>query len=226
MKFLLADDDAISRMAVVDLLENLKKAEIEQVTDGMMAQQFLMNTNEPYLCIFDVRMPGLNGLELLRWMRACPEFLGWPVMLITSQNDMGTVQEAARLRVDGYVIKPAGMESVQRITQTVEKFTTQLLDRPNQTCAKLNITASRYSQYIASLAQQIQTLVRDWDSQDPNTLNCSIDACKTASTTLGCQQLQLVLAEAAKKPDPRMRRAIAMSMQGVLTQYRRYAAKA
>jgi two-component system chemotaxis response regulator CheY len=225
MQFLVADDDTISRMAVVDLLENVRGAVVEQVNDGLAAQKYLMNALEPCICVLDVRMPGLSGIKLLEWIRSSPDFLGWPVLLITSQNDKDTVQEAARLRVDGYVIKPAGLESVQRLSQTAERFAGQLLERPAQTCARLNITAARYSQYIASFAQQMQHLMRDWGAPGftADALSGAIDACRTAGMTLGCNQLQLVLSKAAQDPDPRHKRAIAMAMQGVISQYRRYA---
>jgi DNA-binding response OmpR family regulator len=67
-----------------------------------------LQTNTPDLVILDVMMPGMNGLEVLRSVRASPRTAAMPVVLFTALSDARTRAEARRLGASGYVVKGAG----------------------------------------------------------------------------------------------------------------------
>ena len=70
MQVLIADDDMISRMALVDVLSAMDSVKISQADSGDKAWQMLLDGFQPDLCCFDVRMPGISGLELFRRLPA------------------------------------------------------------------------------------------------------------------------------------------------------------
>jgi DNA-binding response OmpR family regulator len=64
--------------------------------------------NTPDLIIADVMMPEMNGLELLRAIRANPESAGVTVVVFSALSDERTREEARRLGANGYVVKGTG----------------------------------------------------------------------------------------------------------------------
>lgn len=72
-------------------------------SNGQDAFDFL-RINEIDLVILDIYMPGINGTQLLRKMRA--EGIKCAVIIITAATEMATVHDALRLGVIDYLIKP------------------------------------------------------------------------------------------------------------------------
>ena len=68
------------------------------------------------LIILDVYMPQMNGLELLRMLRA--EGVDSDVIMVTSANDAETIEALMRLGVTDYLIKPFGLERFQLALDT------------------------------------------------------------------------------------------------------------
>lgn len=71
--------------------------------DGISAMEFL-RANTVHLAILDVFMPRISGMELLRQIRA--EKLPVEVIMVTAANDSATLNEALRLGIIDYLVKP------------------------------------------------------------------------------------------------------------------------
>jgi two-component system response regulator YesN len=69
------------------------------------------------LILSDIRMPNMNGLELLRWLRntasANPKLLRTKVIFLSGYGDFGYAQEALRLGAIDYLLKPADLEEIE-----------------------------------------------------------------------------------------------------------------
>ena len=66
MRILIADDSSLFRERIKDLFKSLNNVEIiGEASDGNEAIQFIED-NSPDLVLLDIRMPGLNGIEVLR----------------------------------------------------------------------------------------------------------------------------------------------------------------
>lgn len=104
MKCLVVDDSAITRRILVNSLRSIGFNEIVEAGDGKQALNLCDTTVDVVLT--DWNMPGMAGVELVRAIRANPEFNALPVLLITSRNGKEDVVEAANAGIDGYIVKP------------------------------------------------------------------------------------------------------------------------
>ncbi len=106
MKILLADDDKIERTALCELIGAQPNLEIFQVEDGQAALDALCDGLKPDLCIFDIRMPKINGIELLQRMRRDPLLRSLKVVMTSATRDRDTILVLAKLQLTGYLLKP------------------------------------------------------------------------------------------------------------------------
>ena len=109
-RILVADDSAVARHL---LKQSLKDAgyRVKVAKDGTEAIQLLENTTFD-LVLLDNLMPGANGPDVLRKMRAMDAHKGVPVIMITAKSDMKDVEEAIAIGADDYVVKPPVMPIV------------------------------------------------------------------------------------------------------------------
>jgi DNA-binding response OmpR family regulator len=98
---LVVDDDAVVRDVVARYLER-DGFHVFQAGDGQRAQQ-LVGQSRPDLVVLDVMMPGLNGLDLCRWIR---DRHHTPVILLTARAEEADRIVGLELGADDYVTKP------------------------------------------------------------------------------------------------------------------------
>jgi CheY-like chemotaxis protein len=127
VKVLLVEDD---QEDAVLTLRALKKNNIEHkvyvVRDGAEALDFLFCTNKfakrdpqdlPQLMLLDIELPAMNGLEVLRRVRADDRTHQLPVVILSSSNEEQTIVESYKRGANSYVSKPTDfaqfMESVR-----------------------------------------------------------------------------------------------------------------
>jgi len=108
-KILLVEDDRVDAMTVKRALKDLKITNpMVHVNDGLEALDFLQkNENEiPCIILLDLNMPRMNGLELLRILKAHQVFKKIPVVVLTTSNAEKDKMESFMLSVAGYMLKP------------------------------------------------------------------------------------------------------------------------
>jgi len=125
---LIAEDDE-GHAALIK--KNLKRAgisnEIVHFKDGVEALDFLMGSNggEPhrksnsaYLLLLDIRMPKVDGVEVLRQVKQHEELRKMPVIMITTTDDPREVENCHTLGCSNYITKPIDYEKfVESIRQ-------------------------------------------------------------------------------------------------------------
>ncbi len=102
MKVLIADDDPIIRLDLRQMLEDLDYEVISEAGDGHLALQ-LAHDLRPDICILDVKMPGMDGIEVAG--QICHHGIA-PVVLLTAYSDKELIQRAQDAGVFGYLVKP------------------------------------------------------------------------------------------------------------------------
>jgi putative two-component system response regulator len=103
-RILLADDDPDSRLLVAEIL-SAQGAEMVAVSDGQEAVQ--QAAQAPFdLCILDIEMPKLNGLEACPRLRATAFTRDLPVLFLTAQTDEEIVERALAAGAMDYLNKP------------------------------------------------------------------------------------------------------------------------
>jgi CheY-like chemotaxis protein len=76
----------------------------------------------PDLIFLDVRMPKINGFEVLAWIRHRPRFHAIPVVLISSSSLPQDMDRAYFLGANAYVTKPAGFERLKWLLVSTTHF--------------------------------------------------------------------------------------------------------
>ena len=105
LKVLVVDDFATMRRIITGFLKELGFSNIQEADDGKTALPMLQ-ANKFDLMISDWNMPGMNGLDLLKAVRADANLAKLPVLLVTAEAKKEQIVEAAKAGVNGYVVKP------------------------------------------------------------------------------------------------------------------------
>lgn len=114
MKILLADDEEPCRQLLRDLFADEPAVELTMAANGAEAWWRLTEPARRFdLGIFDLRMPSVDGLELIERIRSSSALRSLPVILCTGINDRDTVERAARLAINHYIVKPYKPEGLR-----------------------------------------------------------------------------------------------------------------
>jgi len=117
---LIADDDDGHAFLVED---NLRRAGVNtpflRFCDGQEILDFLtgktqeprFDRNRPYLLLLDIRMPKVDGVAVLRHIKADPELHKLPVIILTTTDDPREVDRCHDLGCNVYMHKPVSYES-------------------------------------------------------------------------------------------------------------------
>ncbi len=106
MKILIADDEEIERTALRDILKGESGVEIIETIDGQDTLDVLCDGLNPDLCLIDIRMPRLDGLELMKRIRREPSLRHMKVVITSSNRDRSIIIALAQLNISGYLLKP------------------------------------------------------------------------------------------------------------------------
>lgn len=105
LSVLVVDDFSTMRRIVIGLLRERGIKKTFEADNGIHALQMLAN-NHVDMVISDWNMPEMNGLELLKAVRASPEHAHLPFLMITAEARKDNIVEAAHAGADGYIVKP------------------------------------------------------------------------------------------------------------------------
>jgi CheY-like chemotaxis protein len=122
IEILLAEDNsADAEMTLRALKRNNLANRVRWVKDGAEALEYLFGegTRPPKLVLLDIKMPKVDGIEVLRRLKADPATQKIPVVVMTSSNEDRDVVESYRLGVNSYIVKPVQFEA---FLETVAKI--------------------------------------------------------------------------------------------------------
>ncbi|MGM0592955.1 MAG: chemotaxis response regulator CheY [Pseudomonadota bacterium] len=105
IKILVVDDFSTMRRIIKNLLRDLGFNNTDEADDGTTALPKLQGGNFDLL-ITDWNMPGMQGIDLLKAVRADPKLANMPVMMVTAEQKKDQIIEAAKAGVNGYIVKP------------------------------------------------------------------------------------------------------------------------
>lgn len=110
MKVLIADDSAVQRRKIASYLKPLG-VEVMEAPDGAEAFDML-KAGRFELLITDWNMPRMDGLCLVKAVRAEAQLLDIPILMVTTENDPWSVTRAIRSGANEYLMKPFDDESL------------------------------------------------------------------------------------------------------------------
>jgi CheY-like chemotaxis protein len=108
------DDDGHAELISEGLIDSGVKNKIIRFSNGEEAWNFLsgtgggkvMDKSKNYLLLLDINMPVMDGMEVLRRMKADPELKELPVMMLTTTDDPREVEACYRIGCSVYITKP------------------------------------------------------------------------------------------------------------------------
>ncbi len=98
-------DDNEDNLQLTRVLLEYEGYTVRSATDAMEALAILRDCR-PSLILMDIQLPGMDGLELTRILRAMPELHGVPVVALTAYAMPGDEENARAAGCDGYITKP------------------------------------------------------------------------------------------------------------------------
>ena len=105
MKILVVDDFSTMRRIIKNLLRDLGFNNTIEADDGLTALPILQAGGIDFL-VTDWNMPGMQGIDLLKAVRANEKLSTIPVLMVTAETKREQIIVAAQAGVNGYVVKP------------------------------------------------------------------------------------------------------------------------
>ncbi|MDB5958764.1 MAG: response regulator [Massilia sp.] len=156
MKVLVVDDDVVSRMVLMHLVDSCGAYEIFEAEDGADAWAQLAGGLLPAICFCDLRMPRLSGMELLARVNAEPALAGMRFVLASAANDHATMAQASGMGAGGYLVKPFERDLVLAQLAGLAPNAMAAGESARATMARLGIDGVRLLAYLAGFGQQLE----------------------------------------------------------------------
>lgn len=140
---LLVEDNPDDQLLAVRALKRANKDnQVIVVEDGQQALNFLYgkDRNQPSreierlgVIILDLKLPKVDGLEVLKKVRSSPATNWLPVIMVTSSDEPGEVLEAYRLGANSYINKPVDFREFSKQMSLLAEYWLQVNKVPHYT---------------------------------------------------------------------------------------------
>lgn len=177
LKIIVAEDELITRMDMIEIIEEAGYTVVGQAGDGFEAIE-VCRRERPDLAIMDIKMPLLDGIKAAKIIKE--ENLAKCVILVTAYSDLELINEAKGVGVMSYLVKPIDEKSlipaieiafnkqseINDVKSELEIIQQKLEDRKIIEKAKgIIMTKRNYSEdesykFIRSLAMEKRTSIR------------------------------------------------------------------
>lgn len=125
---LVEDNPSDAELTLRALKKNNIASKILVVTDGAMALDFIFHTgayagrgpkNYPRIILLDLKMPKVNGIEVIRKIKSDKNTKSIPIVVLTSSEEEKDVTESYALGVNSYIVKPVEFDKLTKVVADV-----------------------------------------------------------------------------------------------------------
>ncbi|WP_291952543.1 chemotaxis response regulator CheY [Campylobacter sp.] len=106
MKLLVVDDSSTMRRIIKNTLVRLGHKDVLEAEHGLEAWDLLSQNDDIKVLITDWNMPEMNGLELVKKVRAEEKYADMPIIMVTTEGGKAEVITALKAGVNNYIVKP------------------------------------------------------------------------------------------------------------------------
>lgn len=106
LKLLVVDDSSTMRRIIKNTLQRLGFNDVLEAEHGVEAWQIMERTPDINVLITDWNMPEMNGLDLVRKVRAEKKYENMPIIMVTTEGGKAEVITALKAGVNNYIVKP------------------------------------------------------------------------------------------------------------------------
>lgn len=100
------DDSSTMRRIIKNTLARLDYKDVLEAEHGVQAWQIMCENDNIDVLITDWNMPEMNGLELVKKVRAESKYSDMPIIMVTTEGGKAEVITALRAGVNNYIVKP------------------------------------------------------------------------------------------------------------------------
>jgi DNA-binding response OmpR family regulator len=111
-RILVADDDPVIRHLVTSIVKK-EGHEVVTADDGREAYRILQGDADFGAAIFDMMMPHLEGIDVIRYMRTEKRLMRIPVIMITSERDLKLMKDSFEAGATVFLSKPFTPQQLQ-----------------------------------------------------------------------------------------------------------------
>ncbi|MDR7191816.1 response regulator [Luteimonas terrae] len=138
---LLAEDSPHDAEMAIDALREAHLANpIVHVEDGVEALDYLLQRGkyadrapgDPAVLLLDIKMPRMDGLEVLKQLREHETLKRMPVVILSSSREESDLARSWDLGVNAYVVKPVDVDQFFEAVRTLGKFWAVLNETPDE----------------------------------------------------------------------------------------------
>jgi len=129
MEILLVEDDLEDAGLTIEALrEGEVPCRVSLVRDGEEAVEFLHRQQRfaraplPDLILLDLKLPKMDGREVLQEIRSAPDLRRIPVVVLTASPAHQTMLQEEQLFVESYLVKPVNLQEFTIVVKSLRKF--------------------------------------------------------------------------------------------------------
>ena len=112
LRVLVADDDPVIRRLVISAIQR-EGLVVVTANDGREAYRILKSDGNFGAAIFDMMMPHLKGLDMIRYMRTENRLMRIPIMMISAEHDIRLIASSFAAGASAFVAKPFTPEQMR-----------------------------------------------------------------------------------------------------------------
>jgi DNA-binding NarL/FixJ family response regulator len=116
ISILIADDHALIRRGLIQILERDEKFCIQEANNGTQALNIIRD-NPPHICILDIEMPNLTGFQIAEKVKR--EGIDTDIVFLTMHKDESLFNNAMDIGVKGFLLKENTVHEIEKCVETV-----------------------------------------------------------------------------------------------------------
>lgn len=146
IKILIVDDELVSRMKLQKIMDSFGECKLAE--NGEDALKIALSENPPNMLLLDIMMPGMDGFEVCRRLKADPKTKDIPVIFLTAHTEIESITRGFQLGAVDYITKPFHEAEVKARVKThllLKAFQIEIQSKNEQ----LESVANKLSKYVS-----------------------------------------------------------------------------
>jgi CheY-like chemotaxis protein len=151
---LIVEDNPVNALLLEKFLEKGGyRTQLARTAKDALAS--LTSTNDIQLIVTDLNMPDMDGLELIAKIRKTAPFNNLPIIVVSAQSQVGTVQRASNLGCDAFLAKPVDKVTLLTRVQAMLKQHPLVLQSKHHVMNNLGLVAQEYDDLVKTFVAQL-----------------------------------------------------------------------
>ena len=115
---LVVEDSPPMRKMIVFALSRIRELSVTEADDGVDALRRIASTKFDII-ITDINMPRLDGIGLIKKLRADPSYKSTPILVLTTESEGSKKDEGRQAGATGWIVKPFDPDQLLKVVQKV-----------------------------------------------------------------------------------------------------------